>query len=306
MLHTEALNRRLPENHTRKQLVNRDAIILRTSYKGEKAIEFPLSFLPNEEYHILHDLRLPDTNGYFQIDILLISPYVTIIIEVKNVYGTVIYDGMGQTIRLAEDIEQGFKNPVKQVHLQYLRLKRWLNRNSLPSFPLERLVVYSNPSTIIKNINNNKDIANIVIQKESLLSRIENYSKLYKTAHLTRGQINKIVHKLISAHCPVDDDVLKKYAISANELLRGVICPKCRKFAMKRIYGKWKCQHCHFKSKNAHLQALSDYKMLVSHLINNRQARDFLQLTSPYTTKRLLQKEGFTKIGNTSGRLYEL
>ena len=52
-------------------------------YKGELAIEYPLSFLPETEYRILHDIRLFDQKHYFQIDTLIVSACFLLVLEIK-------------------------------------------------------------------------------------------------------------------------------------------------------------------------------------------------------------------------------
>ncbi|MFB4169456.1 hypothetical protein ACE1TG_15925 [Virgibacillus sp. JSM 102003] len=69
---------------------------------------------------------------------------------------------------------------------------------------------------------------------------------------------------------------------------------------------KWICHHCGATSKNAHLEVLRHYSLLIGNTINNRQARDFLQVDGIQIAHRLLVKEQFKQIGNTSGRRYIL
>lgn len=111
---------------------------------------------------------------------------------------------------------------------------------------------------------------------------------------------------LIEAHTPNESDILKKYHVERNDILRGVFCPGCRALPMVRIYGKWKCPHCGEVSKYAHIEALKDYNLLISDTLNNRQVRDFLRLDSIHIAKKLLQKEHLEQVGNTSARKYKL
>ncbi|WP_162986383.1 hypothetical protein [Virgibacillus sp. Bac332] len=75
---------------------------------------------------------------------------------------------------------------------------------------------------------------------------------------------------------------------------------------MTFYYGKWYCSNCHSQSNEAHKQALADYALLINPYINNRQAREFLQLPTSHVTKRILQKANLDSIGATSGRRYRL
>jgi len=60
-----ALNRRLPVHHNTKETVQADLRMRKSGIRGEKEIEYPLRFLNDREYLILHDLRLRDQNGFF-------------------------------------------------------------------------------------------------------------------------------------------------------------------------------------------------------------------------------------------------
>lgn len=76
-------------------------------YRGEQSLDYYLGFLTN--YFILHDLRLPDRDHHFQLDTLLISPYFILILEVKNISGTLIFDDhFKQLIRVTPEKEEGF------------------------------------------------------------------------------------------------------------------------------------------------------------------------------------------------------
>ena len=84
LMRMEALDRRLYSNHKMKAKVQLDLKRWRSGIRGEKEIEYPLRFLDEQRYLILHDLRLSDENGYFQIDTLILSESYILILEVKN------------------------------------------------------------------------------------------------------------------------------------------------------------------------------------------------------------------------------
>jgi hypothetical protein len=164
----EALNERLPLHHPQKDAIDLRSRNIRAGYNGERSLQFPLSFLPEEEYWILHQLRLPDANGAFQMDLLLLSARYLLIAEVKNVRSQVVFDEMGQTIRIDEGKEEAFTNPVQQVKLQHRRLLEWMRKSDFPAVPIEKIVVYTNSSTVLKNQTNQKELSRLVIRKDRL------------------------------------------------------------------------------------------------------------------------------------------
>ena len=52
--------------------------------KGEQQVDYPLRFLEDNRNIILHNVRIADANGYFQIDTLILTEKYLLILEVKN------------------------------------------------------------------------------------------------------------------------------------------------------------------------------------------------------------------------------
>ncbi|GGA80790.1 nuclease-related domain-containing protein [Ornithinibacillus halotolerans] len=306
LLQTEALNKRLPPNHKMKDTVQNDARILRAGYNGERTLSFTLSLIDNPSIKILHNLRIPDSYGYFQIDNMIINCHYAVLSEVKNIYGTVTFDNMGQMIRSIGEEEEGFRNPIEQVGKQEYRLKKWLKEMRLPLFPIERFVVFSNSGTILRNLTNEKSLSNIVIHEDRLFSKLARLESKYEEASLTTRQLNRIIKRLLVAHTPKSVNILEKYEITKEQLIKGVFCEKCNAAIMIRIYGAWKCLDCGFTSKDAHITALKDYALLVSKEIGNREIREFLKVDSIHVAKHLMKKSGFKQSGVTSARKYLL
>src|SRR5690606_7036726 len=92
--------------------------------------------------------------------------------------------------------------------------------------------------------------------------------------------LRKLCKKLLISHTPKNTNLLAKYDLSVSELKRGVQCPECGKFPMKRKHGTWFCPFCHIKDKNAHIQALYDYFLLVDSSITNKKFREFVGIGS--------------------------
>lgn len=305
LLQTEALDKRLPQHHKMKELVSNDARRLRAGYNGEKSLGFTLSLLDNSTYYILHNLRIPDTNGFFQIDNLILTKNLCVLIEVKNIFGTVTFDEMGQMIRSHNDIEEGFRSPIEQIVKQEYRFKRWLKANKFPTIPIEKLVVFSNSSTIIRNMTSNRYFGNLVIHEDKLFSRLIQFEERYQEPTLSIRQIKRVIKKLLEQHASQLVDILEKYTISYNDLIKGVFCEHCKEI-MNRDHGKWKCGGCGWVSNEVYLNALRDYSILIKGDIKNREARDFLNVNSYDVVKQLLKQGGFEKVGTTSDTRYKL
>ena len=306
LLKTEALNYRLIPIHPLKLKISAKARNLRAGYNGELSLEFPLSFLPYDKFLIFHALRIHDANGIFQIDILLLSANFILIIEVKNIWDHVIFDDMGQAVRVENDKTKAFTNPIDQVNLQHLRFLRWLRQFNFPSIPIEKIVVYSNPNTVLKNHTNDKVITEVVMHKEKILQKIDELTRMYHTPCFSEEHLMNLAFQLLTAHVSEEVDILNKYNVSSDELIKGVFCQECNIAPMRWIRGKWNCSSCKTSSKTSHQWALVDYGLLKSAYINNRSARDFLQVDSEKVARNLLQKENFERLGTTSGVKYKM
>ncbi len=306
LLQMEALARRISPHHILKESITSKAKRLRAGYIGEASLEYYLQFLPYHNFFIFYNIRLKDEHGYFQIDILVASTKFLFILEVKNIKDHVIFDDMGQAIRFVNEKEEAFTHPIYQINLQHTRLLRWLRQYNLPPVPLEKLVIYTHPKTILKNLTNDPTISKHIIQKEKLLEKVELFQETYTQSCLSEEELLRLSSLLISSHITKEVAVMQKYALTKNELLRGVFCFNCKKSKMYFHYGMWRCSSCHQQSKTAHRHALSDYALLIEPYITNRQAREYLEVPSSHMMKRLLMKEKMGAVGNTSGRKYKV
>ncbi|MDP4087110.1 MAG: nuclease-related domain-containing protein [Bacillota bacterium] len=142
----EALLNRILKDHMKRPLINEKARILRSGYYGEKNLNYFLSLLPEKNFYILHNLRLPVNSSYFQIDFLLISSKSIIILDGKNHSGTLIFEE-NQLIHKNNDVEKIYENPISSVYRHRTLLKNWLERYQISSIPIEYFVVVTNPST---------------------------------------------------------------------------------------------------------------------------------------------------------------
>lgn len=301
-----ALNRRITDSHQQKHSINKTAINLHSGYKGEESLDFQLRFLPKDDFLIFHYLRIPDDSGHFQLDYLLLSANFFLIIEVKNIHDNVSFDEMGQSYRELTDQVEVFGNPVDQVNLQHRRLLNWLRENKYPTIPIEKIVVYSHNKTYLKNLSNSKIISDSVMHRDKVLSKIDFFIKKHQSKCFNDNQLMDLSYWLLEEHNPEEFGGMKKYSITADQLIKGVICSECGSIPMKWKSGKWLCRNCGFQSHTAHRSALADYALLIGEWVNNRQLREFLCVDSAHIAKRIIKRERLQESGVTSGRRYKI
>ncbi|SFL84721.1 nuclease-related domain-containing protein [Salibacterium qingdaonense] len=297
----EVLQRRLPELHPKRDEVKQKYLRYAAGYRGEKAIDYHLSFL-DPPHLILHDLRLFSRTSHFQMDTLLLTPTFTLIIEVKNLAGTLHFDEHRyQMTRRLHGEEEGFTDPRLQVQRHKLQLEEWLKHHSLVLPPIYPLVVISFPSTIIQAPLTN------VIHAAQLPFEIETYKRREGKAATPFSSIQRVSDKLISACRPKEVEILEEFDLTPADVQRGVQCAECAKLPMKKgRNGHWCCPFCGFSSKDAPRSALQDYNALIHPFLTTEQCCDFLNLPSSQVTRRLLQSLNVPHNRKNKGRVYDL
>ncbi|WP_209121434.1 nuclease-related domain-containing protein [Alkalihalobacillus sp. BA299] len=302
ILKLKALLRRLAPNHPKRQYIEEELAKSIAGYNGEKAIDFHLSFLPHD-YLILHDLRILDSEQrYFQIDTLIISPAFCIILEVKNISGSLIFDQtFHQLIRQSSDREEGFPDPLLQVKRQQTQLEGWLKKNKLPQIPIFSFIVISNPSTIIKG--GPKDT---VIHSAALPYKIKRIAEMNLQEVATLKELKKVTSFLIKQHTISNYNILEKLGIHKEDILTGVHCPLCFEIPMIKKGNNWICFHCQYHSRNAYIPSLQDYALLIGSTITNEELRSFLHISSRSIASKLLASIPLQHSGQTKGRKYKL
>lgn len=302
---TEVLFNRISESHSKRNDVKLELSRHLRGYNGERSLTYYLNQLPEKDYYIFHNLRLPHGKYYFQIDFLIICSRFVMILECKNFYGTLFFEkDFKQLIRSVNGQEEGFTDPITQARWHRTQLTNWLNINGFSSIPIEFLFMINDPSTIVKIDNNHSDAKRYVAHNYVFLDRFNLINRTYKNEVFDRKLIKRLSKKLIFQHVEEDPDLLRRFRINVEEIIKGIRCPSCLTYGMKRSHGKWVCQKCKISSKDAHLQALSDYFLLISTSITNKQFREFLLLSDPNAATYLLKNLNLSQSGSKKGRIY--
>jgi hypothetical protein len=301
----DAVLRRLPETHPKRVDVMQDSSRFGAGHKGEVTLDYYTSLLHEDAFHIFQGLRLKTGETHFQMDSLLLSPSFAIIIESKNMAGTLTFNShFNQMDRSLNDKTDTFDDPLLQAKKHRLLLQKWLTHHQYPVLPIEYLVFSSNPSTALRNPFNDPEIYHRVCPPGRLVFKIEEFLSKYMREVLSIKELKKLSKLLLKSDQPTDSH-LSKFQINPSEYLTGVQCPSCSQFAMERYSGTWNCIHCGTTSKDAHLQALADYFLLINQSINNQQFRSFVHLPSQKLASKLLANSNLIPMGSTKNRSYK-
>lgn len=301
----EVLLRRLPGTHSKRALIENDLVKRRAGFRGEEAVDYFLKDLAG--FLILKDIRLSNGNGdFYQIDVLLLCSNFLLILEIKNISGTIYFDPtFNQLIQSKQENERWFLDPLIQAERQQKELAKWLADRKIRT-PIEYLVVISNPSTVIKTSSYHKLALEKVLHAGHLRERIDKLKEKYPVEKLTVKEIRKISRAVLKQHTPANYNVLKYYDIDIKDIITGIQCPACSRFSMKRVRGSWKCSACHTADKAAHVRALQDYLMRIASSITNHQFRKFTHVSSSNIAKKLLTGMDLPYSGEKKSRIYQI
>ncbi|MEN8698001.1 nuclease-related domain-containing protein [Bacillus infantis] len=301
----QALYKRTPFTHHKYKLIKENLAKQSAGYKGELSLAYPLSLLSDKKYYIFHDIRLLAGIHNFQVDALLLSRKFIVILEVKNITGTLYFDQyFHQLIRTQEDKEEAFPDPLTQINRHTFLMKKWLKAQGFPDIPIESFVVISSPYTLIKTSPENQLISRKILRSDYIPSKFIQLDLHYKTDALSQKELEKLSGILLKNDNPGTIDILKQYGVARGELIKGVECPLCKRMPMDRTHGNWQCPACGLKKPDLHLSALKDYSLLISSSITSREAREFLLIDSKPLATRLLRH--FSSSGSNKGKIYHL
>ncbi|WP_174734279.1 nuclease-related domain-containing protein [Mesobacillus harenae] len=301
LLAHEALARRLPNNHPEKPKIEQKILSMRSGYRGEKSLVYPLRNL-TDKYLIFFGLRLPDGEYHFQIDSFLLSTKVIHLVEVKN-HSEEIYlpDNFNQMIQTYKHTARRYPDPRLQILSHEELITNFLTQNKLACPPINKIIVFTNPNVIVKG---SLQALKMVCPPEELTARIDAFEERFRTDFFQPRDLKKISRKLLKAHSPHSPDVLNLFKIPPVHLINGVRCPACLSYAMCRGHGWWECRFCGCKSKNAHLETVIDYFLIVKPCITNQEFRKLVGISCPKLATNLLARLKLPFIGDKKGRTY--
>jgi hypothetical protein len=279
----QALVRRLHPSHPRFTTLQQELKIKEAGDFAEHYILKELEKLPQlSDCHIFHNVMLP-TVLPMQIDILVITSSGIIILEIKNIRGTVHFkNDPRQLIRTLDTGEiQVFTHPEIQLEQYIQAMHHFLSKQDIV-IPIYGATVF--PFNNVE-IHREGEGLPIVMGRElpMYLHRLIAKNEGIATTEITNIILSQLQHRKPYPLC-------RYYQIDPNVLQRGVFCENCGHFGMEKLKRTWLCQRCQHQCTDAHIQALKDYYMLVGDTITNRDCREFLKIECKHVTKRLLKK----------------
>ncbi|WP_175631913.1 nuclease-related domain-containing protein [Virgibacillus siamensis] len=128
LLILEAILRRLKENYRFDEKLIAAYRKEKAGYDGERNVDTLSTFLRNN-FLVIRGLRLENPPFQFQIDTLILSKGFFLILEIKNVAGTLQYDSkQRQLTQFADGKTKSYKDPIMQAEAQKHHLQTWLRQ----------------------------------------------------------------------------------------------------------------------------------------------------------------------------------
>ncbi|MBT2738411.1 nuclease-related domain-containing protein [Bacillus sp. ISL-7] len=303
LLKAEALEKRMPLNHPKLNALRLFIKNLRSGYNGERKIHYYLGQIPPKRFLIIHDLRLPYGEGYFQIDALLLSPRGILMIDGKNHSGKLTIE-KNQMIQDYLDNRVIYENPIAQAQRHNILLTYFLEKHQIPPIPIDSLVSICKSSTEVCISPGYTAAQKKVCRVGDLLGKIDVFYHQQNKNQIENKTIEKIKKLFLKNHTPLITDILQKFGIIKSEIITGVQCPNCFQFPMKYKRKIWCCPTCQFISQDAYIDAIREYFFLHTPSFTNMEIRNFLHLPSTRITAYFLSSLNFPYTGTTKGRIY--
>ncbi|ARI75922.1 nuclease-related domain-containing protein [Halobacillus mangrovi] len=272
---------------------------------GETTADHYLRYLPSSEFQPLIDLQLYDGIQHFQVDALVVNPKLLLIIEVKNYKGELIFDlEHHQLFRKIDSKTDIFPDPFLQVEIQTLQLTRCLQHYNFPPLPIYSLIVIANPNTAIQTLDMDQQNLKRIIRAKQLPFAVREIDKMFIDEVWSAGTIQHFQQQVRKKHRPYRKSILIQFQLEEKDIIKGVQCPPCGQFRMSLKRDHWYCVKCSCRSKDAHLQSLMDYQLLIGKEITTPDFMKFARIESRKVAWRLLSEACPEYYGETRSRKY--
>lgn len=213
-----------------KAKIEQDMRLLAYGIAGEEQVAFELnnSYLP---IIVLHDLYIAHDDLSAQIDYLIITNKLCLIVECKNLYGNIEVNSSGDFIRSLEYKgrvkKEGIYSPITQNrrHLEMIKKIRLASKSNLITKTLaekffddncKTVVVLANPKTVINMKYTKKEVKEQIIRCDQLIEHIKKMMKDSEVATSSEKQMFELADFFLSLHADNPVDYTLKYRAESS------------------------------------------------------------------------------------------
>ena len=210
-------------------LIERDKALIKYGINGEEAIMYELinSHIP---MYIIHDLFFEYNGLKAQIDYLLITRKLIIVLESKNLYGNISVDSSGNFVRKSGSgktfSQEGIYSPITQNerHLALIKDMRKASLDFISKIAFENnfnknyksLVVMANPKTVIDYRYAPRDIKEQIVKVDGLTRKINTLISQSTMFDMSDNQMMGLAQFFLSQHRQNPVDYTAKYQEKIN------------------------------------------------------------------------------------------
>lgn len=287
-------------NHSIVSTLASKQSIIEAGIGGEQQVaevlnKYRFSFKNN----IYHDLSL-SSDSYFQIDHLLKTPYFGVILETKNLAGSLEFgENPPQLIQKREDGQiKYYESPVVQLERNIELMTAWLSQRNI-DFPLYGAIVLAYPKQHVEI-----PPANTKVLFPNLIPPFIK-SLPQQGTRLDASTFSWLSAELLKCHqIYIPKPICESYQIPFGAVQSGVRCVTCGKIGMIKVPRTWHCPFCKINNHLAHQKTLVEWFLVVKRTMTNRECREFLHINDKFTANRILQSMNFKSQGTYRNRTY--
>lgn len=297
-----SLNKRLNKNHPKYTSLREE---LHRNIAGNIGEEAVMNFLQKVnlpyKFFAFHNISLYG-ESLIQMDVLLISQYYAVILEVKNIQGEIEFKShpfqLSRTLATGE--RHSFDSPEIQLQ-EYIYQLNKIFKTAGCSIPIYGAVVFPFTSSYIKTPPRETTVL--------FRNEIRSYLRNLKTQNppLSLEALNNLKNLILNKNTIYKSFPLtQRYAIHPDEIIKGVECITCNFVGMKKVARHWICPQCKNISNNAHKQTIKDYFLVYKDSISNKECRQFLKLNNMHEATRILKNANLIKTGKYKNTKYTM
>lgn len=215
-----------------KSKVQKEIAIVKAGITGEENILFELKN-SDMDLVVLQDIYIETQDGRgAQIDFIVITSKLVILIECKNLFGNIQINSRGDFIRTIKYgnrwFKEGIYSPVTQNerHLSVLKECRTENKNGFWQFFIRKnfddfyksLIVLANPKTVVNDRYAKKEVKNQVIRADQLIATMKKMNAASKELPSSKKEMLNIGQNFLERNREERKDYFAKYENLLNEL----------------------------------------------------------------------------------------
>ncbi len=238
---------------------------------------------------------------FVQIDTLIITRSYILILEVKNIVGTIDFKNyQSQIVRTLNDETTPLGYPFIQLDRNIDGISNILRKYGLNP-PIHSALVFPSNNVIIENSPKTRNIF-FVKQLPLFIQRLND---------LPNKLSEESFHDICEIFTNINGDFIEKslcdrFSIDPKELKKGIICSNCGELLQQRTRRTWICIACGQADVNPIPRNIEDLFILIKPEITMNDCLHYLQVKSRHTLNNNLVKMKLPKKGVRRATVYTI